>query len=312
MNIAATKTKQSITVAIDGKSFIILREDGMYPVLEKALYEKNEAEIRKAVSVANYMKEKSQGLLDIVEGEVLLDGKPVHGALGQRFVEFINNQIDLEPLLNFCRKLRKNPSKASIDQLFGFLDANKHPITKEGNFIAYKKIRNDYKDFHSGLFDNSPGEVLTMERNKVNEDPTQTCAAGLHVANWDYANNSFYGGEGLMVEVEVDPADVVAVPIDYNQGKMRTCSYKVNKVITQKRQETLLADGERIMASGLEEEPESTEHYCDHCDDFFELEDGEVHECGNHSEDEETETDDEAEDENSCPWCGEEDCDDCV
>lgn len=275
MNIAATKTKQSITVAIDGKSFIILREDGMYPVLEKALYEKNEAEIRKAVSVANYMKEKSQGLLDIVEGEVLLDGKPVHGALGQRFVEFINNQIDLEPLLNFCRKLRKNPSKASIDQLFGFLDANKHPITKDGNFIAYKKIRSDFKDYHSGRFDNSPGKVLEMPREQVDEDPTQTCSSGLHVANWSYAYRSFYGGEGHMVEVEVDPADVVAVPIDYNQGKMRTCRYKVVKVITAPRQEKLLADGERIMASGPEETPETKEEYCPECDGIFEYSESE-------------------------------------
>jgi hypothetical protein len=133
------------------------------------------------------MKTKSEGMLDLVDGEVFLDGKPIHGSLGQRFIEFINAQIEITPLINFCRKLRKNPSVSSIDQLFGFLDANKHPITKDGNFIAYKKIRNDYKDFHSGTFDNSPGKVLEMPRDLVNEDPTQTCSTGLHVANWSYA-----------------------------------------------------------------------------------------------------------------------------
>lgn len=295
-NIAATKSKNSITVNIDGTTHIILKEDGMYPVLEQALRDGNRKEIEKAVSVANYMKRQSEGLLDIVDGQVFLDNKPVHGALGQRFVEFINAQIGLEPLLNFCRKLRKNPSGASIDQLFGFLEANKHPITKSGNFIAYKKIRNDFKDFHSGTFDNSPGKVLEMNREDVNEDPSETCSTGLHVANWNYAMNSFHGGSGIMVEVEVDPADVVAVPIDYNQGKMRTCKYTVVKVITAKRQETLLADGERVMASAIEEAPVTKQKYCPACDGIFETDADGVILCNCPEDDEE------------CEYFGDEDC----
>lgn len=297
-NIAATKSKNSITVNIDGTTYIILKEDGMYPVLEKALKDGNKQEIEKAVSVANYMKRYTEGLLDIIDGQVFLDKKPVHGSLGQRFIEFINAQIDLEPLLNFCRKLRKNPSGASIDQLFGFLEANKHPITKSGNFIAYKKIRSDFKDFHSGLFDNSPGKVLEMNREDVDEDPSQTCSAGLHVANWNYAMNSFHGGSGIMVEVEVDPADVVAVPIDYNQGKMRTCKYTVIKVITAKRQETLLADGERIMASALEETPEIKQKYCPACDGIFDTDADGIILCDCPDEEDE-----------ECDYCEDADCD---
>lgn len=274
-NITYTKSKSSINVNIDGNPFIVLNTDGMYPVLSQALQDKNEAAIRDAVSIAHFMKTKSEGMLDLVDGQVFLDGKEIHGSLGQKFLEFINAKIEVTPLINFCRKLRKNPSVSSIDQLFGFLDANKHPITKDGNFIAYKKIRTDFKDYHSGTFDNSPGKVLEMPRERVDEDPTQTCSSGLHVANWNYANSSFYGGEGHMVEVEVDPADVVAVPIDYNQGKMRTCRYKVVKVITAPRQEKLLADGERIMASGPEPEKEIKEEYCPECDGIFEYSESE-------------------------------------
>lgn len=274
-NITYTKSKSSINVNIDGDPYIVLSTDGMYPVLSQAIQEKNEAEIRNAVSIANFMKTKSGGMLDLVDGHVFLDEKEIHGSLGQKFIEFINAKIEITPLINFCRKLRKNPSVSSIDQLFGFLDANKHPITKDGNFIAYKKIRTDFKDYHSGKFDNSPGQVLEMPREQVDEDPTQTCSSGLHVANWSYAYRSFYGGEGHMVEVEVDPADVVAVPIDYNQGKMRTCRYKVVKVITAPRQEKLLADGERIMASGPEEEPETKQEYCSVCDGIFDYSESE-------------------------------------
>jgi hypothetical protein len=274
-NITYTKTKSSINVYIDGNPYIVLATDGMYPVLAEAIQKKDETAIREAVSIAHFLKTKSEGMLDLIDGRVFLDGKEIHGSLGQKFLEFINAKIEIAPLINFCRKLRKNPSVSSIDQLFGFLDANKHPITKDGNFIAYKKVRSDFKDYHSGMFDNSPGKVLEMPREQVDEDPTKTCSSGLHVANWNYAYNSFYGGEGNMVEVEVDPADVVAVPIDYNQGKMRTCRYKVVKVITAPRQEKLLVDGERILASGPEEIAETKEGYCPKCDGIFEYSDSE-------------------------------------
>jgi hypothetical protein len=35
-----------------------------------------------------------------------------------------------------------------------------------------------------------------------------------------------------MLEVEVNPADVVAIPVDYNNAKMRVCKYKVLGVVT--------------------------------------------------------------------------------
>jgi hypothetical protein len=67
----------------------------------------------------------------------------------------------------------------------------------------------------------------------VDEDPNNTCSYGLHVANWDYAYNNYGGKSDIMLEVEVDPADVVAIPVDYNQSKMRVCKYKVINVVSQ-------------------------------------------------------------------------------
>ncbi|MDA9072830.1 hypothetical protein N9K75_03055 [bacterium] len=76
----------------------------------------------------------------------------------------------------------------------------------------------------TGTFDNNVGSIVTMNRRDCNEDPNQTCSAGLHVAAYEYAHTF---GSGELVLCEVDPRDVVAVPKDYNQKKMRTCSYKV-------------------------------------------------------------------------------------
>ena len=63
-----------------------------------------------------------------------------------------------------------------------------------------------------------------MERGQVDADRERTCSFGLHVAAFSYASN-FTGG--ILLEVEVNPRDVVAVPPDYNQQKMRVCRYRV-------------------------------------------------------------------------------------
>jgi hypothetical protein len=168
-----------------------------------------------------------------VDGLVHVAGKPCPDTLSNRILEFRDEGLPIEPLVNFAKKANKNPSYHSRQQLFEFLDKNKHPITDDGNFIAYKKVRNDFLDIYSGTFDNTPGNVVEMNRADVNDDPTQTCSNGLHVSAFNYCCHS-YGSVGQpILEVEVDPADVVSVPVDYNGEKMRVCRYKVLGVVEE-------------------------------------------------------------------------------
>ncbi|UQJ95396.1 rIIB protein [Klebsiella phage CPRSB] len=87
-------------------------------------------------------------------------------------------------------------------------------------------MRDNYKDLATGKFDNSPGVTVSMPRNMVDEDKTRTCSTGLHVAAKSYLPH-YGGGVGRVIQVKVDPADVVAIPVDYNNAKMRVCRYKV-------------------------------------------------------------------------------------
>jgi hypothetical protein len=68
-----------------------------------------------------------------------------------------------------------------------------------------------------------------MMRNQVEDDENVTCAKGLHVCSKEYLPH--FGGQNI-VACEVDPKDVVSVPLDYNNSKMRVCEYKVVGVIT--------------------------------------------------------------------------------
>lgn len=272
-------TDSNVTVNYDGQTHIVSRSEALADKLIKALKEKNMEDIPKLISVSKRIEEFSDGMFKVVDGEILVNGMPAPAALGNKILRFSNEGLPYEPLVKFAANIQRNPSYRSVNELFQFLEKNDHPITEEGRFIAYKRVRADFKDVHTGTFDNSPGEVVEMPRNQVNEDSTQTCSNGLHVANWDYAVN-FYPG-GVMLEVEVDPADVVAVPVDYNQAKMRVCKYKVLGVVDKAHSaDTSL----RI-----------------------------VHDSGPEPEFENEEEEDE--DEESCSSCGEErcygDCEDC-
>lgn len=179
--------------------------------------------MNKAAMVSTYM----QGTLVRVEGgSVTLNGVPVTGVLVDKIISFAEKELPVEPLINFLIRIEKNPSYKSRQALFGFLEKYNAPITKEGKFVAWKNVRSDFTDIHSGTFDNSPGSVVTMPRNMVDDDNNRTCSAGLHACASVYLK-SFYVNGGKTIAVEIDPQDVVAIPTDYNSAKMRVCKYKV-------------------------------------------------------------------------------------
>lgn len=223
-------TEQNITVNYNGETHTISRaEDGAEALIE-AIRAKNFDDIPSLVSKAKTIETFSQGAFTVKDGVIFVNGAAVPIELGNKILKFAKEKLPHEPLVRFAERINKNPSYRSVNQLFQFLENNDHPITEDGKFIAYKKVRNDFKDCHTGTFDNSVGNVVEMPRNQVNEDPNQTCSNGLHVANFSYAKD-FYG-DGIMLEVEVDPADVVAVPVDYASAKMRVCRYTVIGVVS--------------------------------------------------------------------------------
>ncbi len=162
--------------------------------------------------------------LEVRDGYVYWNGAPLHGAILNRIFAMHAQGFDLSPMIAFLRNVDLNPSYRARKELYGFLENNQLPITTDGCFMAYKRVREDFKDVHSNTFDNSPGRVIRMDRSKVDDDPTQTCSAGLHVCSLGYLKS--FGGDRL-VAVKVNPKDVVAVPIDYDNSKMRVCEYTV-------------------------------------------------------------------------------------
>ncbi len=198
------------------------------------------------------------------------EDKPINNYLAKRILEFIDQQLPIESLINFWKNCLANPEPLAVEGLFEFLEKHKYPLTYEGNFIGYKKVtsysntdnhqdfagwyiddrnlvRNSKKQFaskelsnkfrefltnqkpvfvdsHSKTIKQSIGDVVEMEREKCDFNRSKDCSYGLHVGSWDYSK-SFSGD--VFIYVEVNPADVVSVPIGYQHEKLRTCKYKI-------------------------------------------------------------------------------------
>lgn len=302
-------TDNNVTLNFEnGQTHIVSRTDALADEVIKALREGRRDEIFDMITATKQKIEKfGKGEFKVVDGRVHINGMPVPDLLSRKILKFQAEGLPSEPLVKFAENLQKNPSYRAVNELFQFLEKNDHPITENGCFIAYKKVRNDYMDVHSGTFDNSPGNVIEMPRNQVNEDSAQTCSYGLHVANYSYASQ-FYSG-GIMLECEVNPADVVSIPVDYDQAKMRVCKYKVLGAVDREHSSDLSL---RVTS------PCCSHHDEDDCEEEEEEDDGfhECAECGgeceegydvcqdcedNLDEDEEEEEEDE-EDEDEYPW----------
>jgi hypothetical protein len=230
------------------KLTVILPEDGSKTVSSKdenyervlaAIKEKRWEDVPDLICPKRRILNFSQGKFEVKNDQVFINGVALPTALSNKIVEYSKEDLPYEPLLAFWENLNQNPSHRSVQQLYGFLEKHDHPITVDGCFIAYKKVRSDFMDCHTGTFSNKVGETVSMPRNQVNEDPNQTCSHGLHVAAFNYAQS--FSGEILLM-VKVSPKDVVSIPVDYNHEKMRVCQYVVLDVVDKELKAQLLHD----------------------------------------------------------------------
>ncbi len=230
-------TNQSVVVIFDTNMIPIPRENPMYKQVVAAIKANKKDEIPGLVDMATKIRKYSGGKFYVVDGTVMIDGVSLPDALSKRLIAFADNGLPMESLLAFWDNLKQNPSERSREQLYSFLEHNGIPLTDDGCFVAYKRVDENYMDTYTHTIRNKPGDVVKMDRSKVNDDPNQTCSYGLHVAAYKYAHD-FYPN-GILMEVKVNPRDVVSVPVDYNNEKMRVCEYTVICECEKERAELL-------------------------------------------------------------------------
>jgi hypothetical protein len=190
-------------------------------------------------------------------GRLYLDGEEIDNALTTQVLRFLDAGVDdWEPLVKFFENVQANPNEHSREHLYRWLDARDFTITPDGLIVGYKGVSvnadGDFVSIHSGKaivdgevksgqIPNRIGSVIEMPRGQVQFDPGVGCSVGLHVGTYDYASGF---GRGGLLEVHVNPRDVVSVPTDSGDAKMRVCRYVVVNTLDRPYSSPVLYDYE--------------------------------------------------------------------
>lgn len=234
------------------------------------------------VAVSKYLTPLSDRI-STADGRVYLDGDEIDTSLSRQIVRFLQaGERDWAPLVAFYEKLLANPNDHSREQLYDWLDAHDFAITEQGDIIAYKGVKyNDDEgrnysthagsaivdgEIIEGYIPNEIGSVVEMPRSEVTFDPSLSCHSGLHVGTRKYAR---IFAHPTILEVHVNPRDVVSVPTGASGEKVRVCRYIV---VAESKAEHTAPVVPKIDYGGVDET------VCDECGNDLD-EDGECADC---------------------------------
>lgn len=239
-----------VTVVIGSKPHVVSKSHPMFQRVVDAIKANDWETVDNIIDPKKVVLEYGNGNIAIEGDKLFWKGEEFHSSLSVRMIRMLQDGFDIKPMVAFMENLMLNPSKRAVTELYGFLEKNNLPITPDGYFLAYKKVRQDYKDVYSEKVLNKPAvymndtdkeyiktvqngvkveivdgiTTVSMERNKVDDDQNRTCSTGLHFCSRDYLNH--FGGERIVI-VKINPRDVVSIPTDYNDSKGRACRYGV-------------------------------------------------------------------------------------
>lgn len=228
----------TVTAVVSDQTYCFGKSHPNYTKLIGYLKTNNVEHFEAAYDIISKVNSYCEGYVNCQDGSLSWDGIKMPDMFTGTILDMIKQGFPFEPMLNFLDNLSQNPSDHAVVELFDFMENKNMPITYDGHFLAYKAVRNDYKDIYSGTFNNNIGDVCSVPRNKVDNNRNNGCGHGLHVGAIDYAKS--YGGIDLddidgggndggnrLMICKVNPRDVVSVPSDSKFQKLRCCRYEV-------------------------------------------------------------------------------------
>lgn len=204
-----------------------------YKAIRHALGERDEDRLLALCDVAAGVAAQTDGqiVLDKATRRVTYKGQEIHNVVVTAAMQLIDQGLDCGHLLRFLERLFANPSYRARNQLYQFLEKHGLPITEDGHFLAYKRVRpadpqGRYFDHHTGRFEYKIGVEARVDRGEVDDNPANDCSHGLHAGDREYVRTF---GHGPVMLSKIDPADVVSVP-QYDVRKLRTCALTPLKI----------------------------------------------------------------------------------
>jgi hypothetical protein len=227
-------TGKSVILVKNGHTVTVTNTHRKYADIRQACLSGN---LKRAYDLVDILPQLKNQKVTVKDGAVYYGDYPLENPACDVLLDMIDEaavarvRVDTSPLVNFLDRLMKNPEQRAVACLWKFMEASKMTLFPDGRFLAYKKVsrlaNGKLVDSYTGKFNNDPGQTVSVPRSAVDDDPNVTCSRGLHVCSEAYLPEYGHGDSHTTVIVAVDPADVVAVPTDYNNAKMRVCKYEV-------------------------------------------------------------------------------------
>jgi len=214
---------QATVVSADHPKFAMIRDAVSYGEWERALKMANPApEITK--TFAGHLNGHNV-TIDRITNQITIDSHPLPDLVTQKALDFVSRGLSIDSVACFLSRLANNPSYQSRLQALLFLERTGFALMSTGHVLGYRGLTTNWLDRHSYSVNNQPGRQgwISMARQQVDDDRDVACSTGYHIGSFEYANNWRAGGK--LIVCAVDPADIVAVPKDHNDEKMRVCRY---------------------------------------------------------------------------------------
>lgn len=243
----------TICLVVDGTHYTVSLTHPAYSEIDAAVTTRPIAEnkLRSLLNINERIASLQDGKVrvDLDAGKVWFnDTEFKDGAFCRRILRLMAEGHDVQYLVNFLKRVGENPEFRAVMETFRFLQHSGLPITPDGCFLAYKGVRSDYYDKWTGTILNMPdGRRVEEKREVMNNNPSHSCAKGLHCGTVKYGQS--WGAGGHCVLVKVDPKDVVCVP-NHDCEKMRVCGYWVIKDFDDARDHGISLKGEVYSAEG--------------------------------------------------------------
>lgn len=288
-NLVGDGPNSSITAFIGGEMYTANTNHKNWEQIVAGIVADDESVVRlfDASEAVATRFERLTDRVSVKNGKVYFDGDVINNAVTEQILKFLEADEDFMPLVNFLDKVSTNPEPHSREQLYNWVAARPSiTITDDGDLVAYKGLFSEedekgtlYRSSHSGtaivngeLFENQQipqriGDTVEMPRSSVEHNPYQGCSTGLHAGTFDYSRS--YGDSH--VKVAINPRDVVSVPTEHNEAKIRVCRYVVIDIATEEVSAPLLVVNDVTRSQVVIQDDwntdEDDELYCENCGD---------------------------------------------
>lgn len=226
MSPTYTITHNTVTVHVNGQVLTVNRGARNFDAARTAVLNEQWDDIESIFTPGHAIERWLHGKFSLQDGHIVYDGGRIDPRLSTRMLRMATEGASPIALMRFWDRLQYNPSMRSVEQLYAFLELRGIPIDDEGHILAYKAVNPDWTDVYTGKISNIVGSEHVMPRNRVSDDPQSSCSYGFHCGSLEYARD-FRPPEGHIVIVRVPPEDVVCIPYDCSQQKMRMHRYRV-------------------------------------------------------------------------------------